>query len=600
MILQPSDKEKMEQAGTSWQRRILPLAIGSYQSRRLPILFRFLVLTLGALHAWAAATSHSMNADGINYLDIADAYMQGDWQTAINAVWSPMYSWILGPVMHLLKPPMRWEFPVVHLVNFSIYLGALVCFEFFWRQVMRYAESRRADTTSDGWITLPEWTWLLLGYTLFMYSSLSLIQMWAVTPDMLMSALVYLAAGLLLRMRLGHTSWRTYILFGGVLGLSYLAKAVMFPLAFVFLITSLFAAGRNVYRAIPRTSIALLSFLSVSMPFIVAISLHKGEFTFSDAGKLTYARYMNGVPYPHWQGDPPVHGTPAHPTRKILDDPPLYEFGAPIGGTYPVSYDPAYWYEGVIVHFDLERQVDYLSFSALFYFDLFFRQQAGLLVGVFLLYLMGHHQWPGLTEIVFRWGLVVVALAAFGSYGLVNVLGRYVGVFVVLFWADLFANVRLLDSPTSRRLTFFLSIIMILFVLMNIGASNLEGVRALVGWGNPHQAVVSHSEPLSWPGEVAEVLHRLGVEPGAKVAIIGYGFDSFWARLARVRIVAEMPGHEADAFWEGDPSFQAEVLQAFARTGAKAIVAERVPSYATLSGWYRVGYSNYYVYMLTE
>jgi hypothetical protein len=84
--------------------------------------FRLLALILGGLHTWAAATSYSMNADGISYLDIGDAYMRGDWTTAVNPVWSPLYSWILGPVMALFKPSMRWEFPLVHIVNFESWI----------------------------------------------------------------------------------------------------------------------------------------------------------------------------------------------------------------------------------------------------------------------------------------------------------------------------------------------------------------------------------------------------------------------------------------------------------------------------------------------
>ena len=86
-----------------------------------------------------------MNADGINYLDIGDAYMRCDFEVAINSVWSPLYSWILGAVMAVVQPSMRWEFPVVHLVNFGIYIVALVCFEFLWRQLWRYQETKAAD-----------------------------------------------------------------------------------------------------------------------------------------------------------------------------------------------------------------------------------------------------------------------------------------------------------------------------------------------------------------------------------------------------------------------------------------------------------------------
>jgi hypothetical protein len=42
------------------------------------------------------------------------------------------------------------------------------------------------------------------------------------------------------------------------------------------------------------------------------------------------------------------------------------------------------------------------------------------------------------------------------------------------------------------------------------------------------------------------------------------------------------------------------VLQAFAGTGARAVVAENVPEYARLNGWYQVGNSNYYIYVFME
>jgi hypothetical protein len=104
-----------------------------------------------------------MNPDGIAYLDMADAYFRGDWTTAINAYWSPLYSWILGVAMHLGKPSMHWEFPLVHVVNFFMYLAALGSFEFFWTQLMHY---RRNNDSGDGSVTLPEWALLALGYTL--------------------------------------------------------------------------------------------------------------------------------------------------------------------------------------------------------------------------------------------------------------------------------------------------------------------------------------------------------------------------------------------------------------------------------------------------
>lgn len=62
-----------------------------------------------------------MNPDGISYLDIGDAFTRPDWYHAINAIWSPLYGWLLGLVLNLFHVTPRWEFLTVYLVNLSIY-----------------------------------------------------------------------------------------------------------------------------------------------------------------------------------------------------------------------------------------------------------------------------------------------------------------------------------------------------------------------------------------------------------------------------------------------------------------------------------------------
>jgi hypothetical protein len=563
------------------------------KTRWVMVCFRLLAFIMGGLNAWAAATSHSMNADGINYLDIGDAYMRGDWVTAVNPVWSPLYSWILGPVMALFKPSMRWEFPLIHLVNFAIYLYALVCFEFFWRQLREFQQTRTAE--SPHLLTFPEWAWLGLGYGLFIWTSLALIEIWAVTPDMLMASLVYVAAGLLVRLWLGYTGWRTFILLGLMLGLSYLAKAIMFPLAFVILGISLFSIG-GLRRALPRVLIAAAVFLFITLPFVVMISQAAGELTFGQAGAITYVRHVNGVSYPHWQGEPAGNGTPIHPSRQIFDNPPVYEFGEPIGGTYPISLNPVYWYEGVVAQFDAGQQVGLLLTSLLYYFDLFFHQLGVLLLGILTLYVLRQNWRFSLTAAIQRWGLAIAALAALGLYALVLVEGRYIGAFITLLFASLLVNVQLPNTQTGKRLVGGISVMMVGFLLLNLIAFNLAGFRDLMG-SNNIQTTRQTTVPPEWPGKVAEALHRLGVQQGDSVGVIGYAFDSYWARLARVHIAAEMLDRDADAFWVGGTALRAEVMAAFADTGVTAVVAEYVPDYVSLDGWQQVGSSNYYIYI---
>jgi hypothetical protein len=91
----------------------------------------------------------------------------------------------------------------------------------------------------------------------------------------------------------------------------------------------------------------------------------------------------------------------------------------------------------------------------------------------------------------------------------------------------------------------------------------------------------------------------LGLGPGDEVAIVGgEPFHVFWARLARTRIIAQVPnGIEFSRLREPD---RAELLRALAATGARAIVLETgsVPwSPEPGSGWLPVGGTNYFVYL---
>src|SRR5437763_13830751 len=93
---------------------------------RVRIFLWLLAIALGAVQAWA--TRFTMNPDGISYLDIGDAYWRGDWHMAINAYWSPLYSWLLGFCVEVLKPSAYCEYPIAHWVSFLIYVAAIGCF----------------------------------------------------------------------------------------------------------------------------------------------------------------------------------------------------------------------------------------------------------------------------------------------------------------------------------------------------------------------------------------------------------------------------------------------------------------------------------------
>jgi hypothetical protein len=557
---------------------------------------------LAAANAGAGMLRQSMNADGMNYLDMGDAFMRGDWAVAINGTWSPLYGFILGLTMELAKPPIEWEFPTVHAVNFVIFLVALVSFEFFWRRATD-AYYRQETDDPDGRVEqLPRWAWFSVGYGLFIWSSFALIEIYSVTPDMFVAACVFLATGLVLRIGGSGATWRRFALLGIVLGVGYLAKAVMFPLAFVFLAAAVLAQ-RAPLRGTIRMLPALATFLIVSGPLLTALSMANGRFTFSEVGKLTYLKHVHEVPFPHWRpGVVEVAGAPEHGVRTIGQDPTIYEFATPVGGTYPLSYDPYYWYKGLVPSVDIPKQSKALAVNLRFYFDLFLRAQgmffgvAIVLVAVALLDRPDRSPYAG-------WPLLLISSAALGAYALVHVWFRYVAPFVVLLWAAVLLSIRLKAKPAQRRWLTVSGGVLVFSVVVNIAAFHVEGLNALVrfvpssgglvGGGGGRTASAS-------PPDVARGLVALGLREGDQVGFIGYSFDAYWARLARLKIIAEIVPEEADEFWNADSDMQGELLRRFSAAGVKAVVAQRLPREGPMPpGWTEVGATGFFVYVLS-
>jgi 4-amino-4-deoxy-L-arabinose transferase-like glycosyltransferase len=557
----------------------------NYRARHLHYLLSAFTLILGAFQAWVGR--HAMTADGVSYLDMADAILRGDGRLTINGHWSPLYPWLLAAARRLLKPDSYGMFAVTHLLNFLIFCALFGSFQFFWRQLRDYEAAQGRKDSRDGWVTLPGGFHLVLVYSLFIWLALRLIPVALVTPDMCMAVFVLLACGFLLRVRMGRGGWTSYALLGLALGFGYLAKAPIFPLAWVFLATSLFGAP-SLRKAVPGVLIASAVFLAVSAPLIVALSIKEGRPSFGDSARLNYAWHINGTAWVHWQGDtPPGVGIPKHPERKIFSHPAVYEFATPIQGTYPPWFDPVYWNEGITPHFELRNQLKVLAHNARIYLELFLKGGLAPVVLIFFLAFVKPSQrrwWLG--HIGKAWFLLVPVLAGMGMFAPVHVEMRYIGSFIFVFWVTLLAAIRLPDSRQVARLA---------QVLMAIPMVSLLAI-SLISTDHYLRADARHVDETNQ--RVAHWLTRNGTGPGDWVALIGFGREAYWARLARLRIVAEMPTENAEKFWDADSALRSQVIDAFERTGAKILVAEKVPPSAPLAGWTRIDQTDCYAFRL--
>lgn len=552
--------------------------------RRLLIIFILFAMAFGALYMWSHR--YAMNPDGLVYLDLGDAIFQGGLSKAINACFSPLYPFLLGLVLYFLKPSPYWEFPVVHLVNFLIYLFALGSFIFFLFELLKHHRVRATKVSRDGDTLLPEWALFVLGGTLFIWSSLNLICIWLVTPDMLVSAFVYLAAGILLRIKRQNGGWFNFIFLGVVFGLGYFAKTPVFVMAIFFLGCGFFLVSPP-RRAIPLFFTVLLIFLSIAGPYIIALSKAQGYLTIGDSYKALCAGYecKNTV---HWQGEPLGSGAPAHPTRKLFNKPAIFEFGSPIEATYPPVYDPSYWNKGIISSPDIKQvlKAAYMGFKHYFY--LFLYTQAWLVMGCLILYFMS--RWRlFLIDIRAYWFLLFPSLLVLIGYGLIGkVRERYIAEFITLIWIIIFAAIRLSSSPESKRLIRTTVCIIALYVLIT---NSLQSFYRLLKSKDVSGGLLA--------SQIACTLKQMGVQPKDRVATIGDwggGFHGQWARLARVRMVAEIPGEEEGNFWTADDTVKAQVINILKGTGAKIIVS-KIPDYVSWKGWRRIGNTDYICYI---
>jgi hypothetical protein len=506
--------------------------------RRLTIGFCLVALVLGAFEAWTSR--FEMNPDGIQYLDNAAAYRQGDFTRALNTQWSPLHPWLIAAATAAVRSSREQNFPLAHAVNFCAYALSLAAFLFFLRPLRRIPA------------LLP------LAYAAFLYCSLDLTNLRFVTPDVLVSGFAFISAGLLLRMANGRGSLRFQIALGAALGLGYLAKAPFLPLA-VCALAAAFFFGRT------RALTALLVFCGIAGPYVAALSRSNGRFTVGDSAKLNLAWHVNGVPNTNWQGGPAENGQPVHPTRQLSSHPAIYEFAGPVTGTYPPWYDPSYWNAGLRVAYH-PRQIARAIFEQIrLYAYLLHHRQLPLLFALVALFLLGRDKRGMLARATSVWPVLILGAVPFAMYAPVHAEGRYLAPFFVLLWTALFTCVL-----EDRRVSNVISATAVMLMCI--------------------ETAVSIPAPAQFPSqeqfEIARDLTRLGLKPGDSVAIISGNLAYNWAYLAGARITYQISFSDREPARAGEWQLAREILSGRQRPALAALaVAPPTEGVTDQPGW---------------
>ncbi|HUR12546.1 MAG TPA: glycosyltransferase family 39 protein [Flavitalea sp.] len=208
-----------------------------------------------------------MNVDTLSYINIAELYAKGEWSLAINGCWSPLYSWILAILMKPGIDPLA----ACYLLNF---ISAATCVYFLFHI------SKRLLTDPVIFILFN-----LFSVFYFLNQSLS-----ALTPDLMATAITLFFFDILLR-DIYANSFRLQLFAGVVAAFMYFAKSYnfLFVTAFLFLLIVISFIGRKKkepkYRALFNT---WLVFITISLLWIIPLSIHEKQITFSTAGRYVY------------------------------------------------------------------------------------------------------------------------------------------------------------------------------------------------------------------------------------------------------------------------------------------------------------------------
>ena len=552
--------------------------------RRLRIVCRCCVLALVACQLWVGR--YVIDADGTAYVDVARAWLRGDWLHALNPYWSPLYTWLLAGAFAIFHPSMHWELPLIHAVNFLEFVAAFAAWEWLTAEWELWQGPPARPLLVD-----------VTGYCVLLWAGLRLTELWRFNnADTLVMALLIAAAAILVRVRRGISTNRDFVLFGLVLGAGFLAKTAFSTEIPVFLIVIalLLRSWRNRYILA-----VILMTCAVASPLIAAISIANRRFTMGDSGRLNYSWHVTGMSVEgykesaHWP-DPDIQ----HPIRVLMQHPRVLSFDQHVVGTLPIHSDVSWWCSGYPVRFDRSRQLMVL-WSNIKFSIYAFRCPALLLLLLALVY-DGARVVKRFARAWFVWvpGLLFAAAytPVFSDY-------RYLaGSYAVIGFALIAAAWRTEVPRGVARIA--------IWVLPLITAVALMGgpFRQML----PQLICDTAGKRLPWGYEniqVAETMRRVGLQAGDRVAYIGADLPAAHVGLERAHIVAVVPETvtqddnirgrpltfdfpKQDEFWHSSPERKQRVYDAFRSVGAKWVFADTVPEWADVTGWTVAGGSH--------
>ena len=325
--------------------------------RAICFIARVVIVLLAALRAWDAR--HDVSPDGISYLDLSDAVLQGRWAGLVSTYWAPLYPFLIG----VARLTLGWtslgtpanEFALVHAVNLGLFVVSLAAFEWLVFELTKSA----AGWGNHALATL----WGHIGaYALFGALTLAMSPPSLTTPDLLVNAACFAAFASVLRLERRRSPGSACLL-GASLGLGVLAKSFMFPFSVLMLGVVAIRLGTRGARTLAYAAGAWLAFTA---PYVAAMSHSAGHFTVGDTGRLNYIWFVNGQQPPNG-ADLPASALVGADRQTV----PGLALMPEANGTNPLWLDPAKWYRGLHARLDATREFGVLTHGLQYYLTLF-------------------------------------------------------------------------------------------------------------------------------------------------------------------------------------------------------------------------------------
>jgi hypothetical protein len=217
---------------------------------------------------------YKFGADEISYVNIAHAYVTGQWGSAINGYWSPLYSWLMTPFLLFGSTPL-YDVYVSKIV--SLIIGF-----FTFISVRNLSRTFRMDRMVERSI-------LISLIPVILYFSLILN-----TPDLLLVCVLIYYLSIIFNAEYSN-SLINGVLCGFIGAVAYLTKSFAFPFFVVtFLLFNLRFHFKGLKiekrKVLKNLVLGFLVFFVVSGLWVGTISEKYGKLTISTAGEYNQAQ----------------------------------------------------------------------------------------------------------------------------------------------------------------------------------------------------------------------------------------------------------------------------------------------------------------------